>query len=367
MDNHDRFDAPSRLVASRFTLNDHVGTVLRLLLLSFLNRKSLVSHRIQWFGTLVLLACEVHSQLMRWVRPPGRMLKLSAGRCHVLDEEPTSGAPLGAPPVLLVHGFMGSHHYYTYLASALRAAGRRVVRLDNYGRGFSTAGAGPMDANLFVVQLLETLEHLGLAQVDLVGYSMGGAIAIAFAAKHPEKLRSLVLLAPAGMPSLDKIPKFASSIGCLPGIDMLLGVVIIGLVFSRKHVYGGDWELLNAGGTARLTELHAVEMLRLPVEGLRLPHAFGRTIARFPMGGLTAEARAFGELGGSGRSSEPAVQTLAVWGTRDSIIPAKGLEELRELMPYLQSHVFPTAGHAFPLERAEETAEVLTRFWSGQS
>mmetsp|Transcript_33369 Transcript_33369/g.86591 ORF Transcript_33369/g.86591 Transcript_33369/m.86591 type:complete len:251 (-) Transcript_33369:342-1094(-) len=165
------------LVAQReagpFTLNDHVGTTLRMLLVVFLLRRRWprpgVARRARWSCIFGVLALEAHSWLARWVRPPGHMVTLSMGRVHVVDEGPTSVEASEAPPVVLVHGFAGSHHYYMYLAKALRDAGRRVVRFDNYGRGFSSAGAGPMDAELFVDQLRGVLDHLGLAKAEFAG------------------------------------------------------------------------------------------------------------------------------------------------------------------------------------------------------
>jgi pimeloyl-ACP methyl ester carboxylesterase len=66
------------------------------------------------------------------------------------------------------------------------AKGHRVLTYDLYGRGYSDRPGGEQDARFFIRQLEDLLEHQGVTQpVTLLGYSMGGAIGAAFAAKHP--------------------------------------------------------------------------------------------------------------------------------------------------------------------------------------
>ena len=91
--------------------------------------------------------------------------------------------------VVLVHGFSGSSGYFEFLAECLaRSNGRRrVLRFDLYGRGGSSCTGAPHTPRLFAGQLAELLfalkEH---GPIDLVGYSMGGAIAAQFAAAYPD-------------------------------------------------------------------------------------------------------------------------------------------------------------------------------------
>mmetsp|Transcript_118236 Transcript_118236/g.378897 ORF Transcript_118236/g.378897 Transcript_118236/m.378897 type:complete len:207 (+) Transcript_118236:474-1094(+) len=140
------------------------------------------------------------------------------------------------------------------------------------------------------------------------------------------RLNSLALLAPAGMPSCGAVPRAASLLARLPGASLVLGLAVVA-GFAQKRKYGGDWEMTLPGSDARLTEVHAIELSRLPVEGFKLPSAVGRTIASFPMAGLEEKARTFGRQGAT--SGKPGVPTFAVWGTLDSLVPARGLEELK--------------------------------------
>ena len=79
--------------------------------------------------------------------------------------------------------------------------GKCVLVFDNYGRGYSDRPKGKQDKEFFINQLDELLDKLDLnkEKFELVGYSMGGSIASAYAARNPDKLKKLTLLASAGM------------------------------------------------------------------------------------------------------------------------------------------------------------------------
>ena len=79
--------------------------------------------------------------------------------------------------------------------------GKCVLVFDNYGRGYSDRPKGKQDKEFFINQLDELLDKLDLnkEKFELVGYSMGGAIASAYAARNPDRLKKLTLLASAGM------------------------------------------------------------------------------------------------------------------------------------------------------------------------
>ena len=95
------------------------------------------------------------------------------------------------PPVVLLHGLAASSRWWRETARAL-AADRTVLVLD-LPRRLSVA-----DTPAFV---LAWLDAVGLARVDLVGHSLGGLHAARVAAISPERVRRLVLVAPAGVPA----------------------------------------------------------------------------------------------------------------------------------------------------------------------
>ncbi len=106
----------------------------------------------------------------------------------------------------MVHGISTSCQTLGRVARQLvDYAGCRVMLFDWFGRGFSDGvGDLPHDERLYCSQMLcalvsSPLSWAGDAAFDLVGYSMGGGVAVHFAIAFPGMLRSLILLAPAGL------------------------------------------------------------------------------------------------------------------------------------------------------------------------
>lgn len=91
------------------------------------------------------------------------------------------------------------------IANPLVEKGCRVMLFDLFGRGYSDApGDLPYDTRLFVSQILLVLASSPLAWTgnnafSLIGYSLGGGIAVNFAATFPDMIESLILLSPAGV------------------------------------------------------------------------------------------------------------------------------------------------------------------------
>ncbi len=101
------------------------------------------------------------------------------------------GEPTDAPPVLLLHGaYMTTGTFGPFLPGL--AAGRQVIVTDLQGHGRTGDIDRPITYEAMADDCAALLNHLGIAQVDAVGYSMGGATAIQLAIRHPELIRTLV-------------------------------------------------------------------------------------------------------------------------------------------------------------------------------
>jgi pimeloyl-ACP methyl ester carboxylesterase len=99
-------------------------------------------------------------------------------------------------PVVLIHGVGLDATIWEAQAVAL-AERYRVVAYDMLGHGRSAHPPGARTLGDFVTQLSELLDALGLGRVALVGFSMGGLVARAFAAAYPERVSHLALISTA--------------------------------------------------------------------------------------------------------------------------------------------------------------------------
>jgi len=128
-----------------------------------------------------------------------RSLVLHGQQFHFLDW----GAPT-APAVVLLHGITGHARSWDDEARTL-AAGYRVLVLDQRGHGDSDpAPDGDYTVTTMAGDLTAFVDTVGLPRISLVGLSMGGRVAIAFAGTHPRRVEHLVIvdigpeIAPAG-------------------------------------------------------------------------------------------------------------------------------------------------------------------------
>ena len=121
---------------------------------------------------------------------PGRIVMVDRRAVHLVERGE-------GPPLLLVHGFAGSTFDWEEHALEPLAAEHRAIAVDLLGMGFSARDeALPYGFDLWAEQLDDTLEAIGVEKATVAGYSLGGAVATLFAARHPERVERLVLVAP---------------------------------------------------------------------------------------------------------------------------------------------------------------------------
>lgn len=235
-------------------------------------------------------------------------------------------------PLLMLHGFTGSGADLAPLARGV-GTGYRVLRPDLVGHGASET---PTDGAAYgmqacVAQLIELLDALGIDRVHLLGYSMGGRVALSVAAHHPERVGSvLVVGASAGL--TDPAARAARR-----AADAALA-----LRLRRGELEGfvDDW---------MRQRLFASQQCLGPD---RLRRARARRLRNDP-------AALAASLEGMGTGSMPplsallrgsAVPLLLVAGALDPKFSALA-HELAALWPSARARVVPGAGHAVHLEQ----------------
>jgi len=246
------------------------------------------------------------------------------------------------PPLMLVHGFLVDHRSWEDVAMRL-ADRHRIVALDlpGYGKSPVPGNAAP-DLPLFARAVAGAIRALCPGPVDLAGHSMGGGIAIAVAARHPELVRRLVAVDALSFPF--RLP-FKGRLPLVPGFGRLLFRRLYGrslfLAYFRNDVMH-DRRRLN------LQRVEHYYRAFDPPE--RRDWAF-RTLP------LTADPRPIAAL--APRVSRP---TLILWGEHDRLIPRHVAESLQAAIPGSRLEWIPDSGHAPPEEQPEETARRIAGF-----
>src|SRR5256885_13502180 len=95
-------------------------------------------------------------------------------------------------PLVLLHGGLGSGEMFGPVLPLL-AERHQVVVADLQGHGRTADIDRPLDVRLMAGDIAALIDHLGLANPDVVGYSLGGGVALQTAARYPAKVRRLVL------------------------------------------------------------------------------------------------------------------------------------------------------------------------------
>lgn len=132
--------------------------------------------------------------------PGGRDVETVYGTVRVFEWGPEDG-----DKVLLVHGIGTPCIALGSMARELVRKGYRVMLFDLFGRGYSDGPSNvAYDECLYTTQILlvlasSSLPWTGASSFHLVGYSLGGALAAAFAAYHSHMLRSLTVVCPGGL------------------------------------------------------------------------------------------------------------------------------------------------------------------------
>lgn len=138
------------------------------------------------------------------------------------------------PPILFIHGLGGQLHHFDHPLFPSIGEGYRLVAIDRAGSGYSTRRASgprlPEQADL----IARFIEESGLGQPLVVGHSLGGAISLTLALRHPDKVAGLALIAPL----THYIPQPSEAFGGLYIKSPLLRRVIaetIAIPTSLKH------------------------------------------------------------------------------------------------------------------------------------
>ncbi|GAC1301144.1 MAG: alpha/beta hydrolase [Vulcanimicrobiaceae bacterium] len=238
-----------------------------------------------------------------------------------------------APTVVLVHG-MGhwTQAAWDFLAPEL-AATHRIIAFDLPGFGASAKPDVAYRLDFFTATLHGLVEALALDRFALVGHSLGGLIAAAYAAAYPSRVRFLGLIDPAGFL---RTPKLVLKIAGSRPVTWLFG------------------KLRPSRGFVRRTFESAV------FDPAAIPPAYHERA--FALAGDRAMTRAFASVYAHSMRAFVRIDALhtrlaaytgpvlLIWGREDRFVPIAGLAAARRVYPRADVLEIPDCGHCPPLE-----------------
>jgi pimeloyl-ACP methyl ester carboxylesterase len=218
---------------------------------------------------------------------------------------------------------------------------RRILAFDLLGHGRSDKPSG--SGVVYRVRFLAEAVRGGIealpdppARVDLLGHSLGGAVALDVARRHARLIRRLVLVDAAGLPAAGAIDPLAASLPFVPGSfadsRRLLATSVNNRLLSHPLVALAA-AVYKGRRNNRPQLLKLVASLAAGEDAVTL-----RDLARIPH------------------------ETLVLWGDRDRIFPLATGRAMCRALPHARLEVLPRCGHVPPTERPVAFARRVTAF-----
>jgi len=233
------------------------------------------------------------------------------------------------PAVLILHGWGGSSDSWEQVQRLLVGKKYRVIIPDFPGFGKSITPPEPWGIREYTDFILKFTEKLKLNEFYLIGHSFGGRIAIKFIGEQPEKVKSLILCASAGIR-----PK--------PGLKTLaiFWLAKIGnVLFSSKHS-----ARFRDGARNRF-----YSFLRKK-DYVKAQGVMKETVKRVINEDLLPDL------------SRIKTKTLIVWGKNDKMVPLKYAYIFKEKISGSKLEVMSKVGHSPHLEEPEKLAGLILKF-----
>jgi pimeloyl-ACP methyl ester carboxylesterase len=255
-------------------------------------------------------------------------------KMKVLDNEQivnyVQQGPSGGAPVILVHGLAASLHDWDELLPLLAENGYAGYALDLLGHGESEK---PEHRSAYTVETVYAhfsgwVDSLGLQEpMTLIGHSLGGAISLLYALRHPERVNGLVLVNP-----FYDIKQLSTAIQS-PALRRLLNAGVVDLTpywlfrlfvdFTSFNYYIGHRELHSLPEHVRYQT--ALDFKRASSGIYNIVHTLPNILSDMP------------------HIQQP---TLLVWGKRDQTLSPVSFPHIRKLLPNVVAfYTMPLCGH----------------------
>ena len=232
------------------------------------------------------------------------------------------------PPVILLHGAGGTH--LSWPPQVRRLAGEKIYTLDLPGHGKSE-GSGRQSVEEYAEDVIAFMRELKFHAAVLVGHSMGSAVALTLALKHPKQVLGLGLL------------------GSGPRLRVASNILEAA---GNPNAFEAAVEMVNGNCFSSETRQSLLELSKRAMLEIRQPV-------------LSGDFLACNEFDFTNKLEKIHIPTLIICGAEDRMTPVKLSESLRDGIANSQLHVLEHAGHMVMLEQPHAVAELLKKFIDG--
>lgn len=238
--------------------------------------------------------------------------------------------------IVAIHGLTTPCIVWDGIIPALTRQGYRVLSYDLLGRGLSDAPTKPQTLMVFRKQLAELLADQDIdGPLGLLGYSMGGSIAVDFAAHNPSRVTQVLLVAPAGIVTHETL------------FDRTCRVV----------PWFGDW----------LHAMFAVGRMRrggpkpAPISDMQ---RFQLTRRGYLPAVLASRRKALAQTQADDHwaLAKAGMPMMAIWAKNDTTIPSQAMGQLAQWNRNVVHKEITAAGHGLPYTHPQATADALVNF-----
>lgn len=244
----------------------------------------------------------------------------------------------GEPCVTLIHGgLVGTYSWRFQLPSRtkpnLRRSARQLIAYDQRGYGSSSGSQGPHDIDTLATDLIAVLDRLGIERSVLVGFSLGGFVALEAASRHPDRVIALVLE------------------GCAEPSDAV------------RAQFEERGETLERAGAEAVAEHAAFAFSdRFRAEQPEVMAEYSEVARKLPPAYLAESLRSIAAWQLTDSHRQIGAPLLTVCGEHDRNFGPSRCERLAAVMPNAESVTILGAGHTSHIENAGAFNHLVTDF-----
>jgi pimeloyl-ACP methyl ester carboxylesterase len=268
--------------------------------------------------------------------PGGRILDLPAGEIQALDKGPRNGSP-----IVLIHCFTCAIDWWDGMLPALERR-HRVVAVDLLGHGGSEKPASGYTVPHQAEAVAQALERLGVRNAEVVGHSLGGAVAVALAQQDPQLVDRVTII--------DMPPD--NSYGDLGFLANLAFQPVLG---EALWTIKPDFSVKDG-----------LQVAFAP--GFDVPDAFVDDVNRLTYTAYDESPSQAGDFLDEEpleqRMKETGKPLMVLMGAEEQIVndPRRALRQYASGVPGAETHLIAGAGHSPNVEKPAETASLVLRF-----